>query len=151
MNFSRKYHNFVKTIFVTENQNNKVFNTSFYTVWCALSYETKFTFTHLTDVTNWSHRLRPCFLSQIDSMENVFPTWDIFNTINGYSIDYTINGGKSFIAALIVLEKIKICWKLSKYKKFDPVLLRVHISPEWIIRSSWNFQFLPNFIGAIYC
>ena len=29
VNFSRKYHHFVKKIFVTENQNNKVLNTSF--------------------------------------------------------------------------------------------------------------------------
>ena len=76
--FSWKYHHFVKKIFVTENQNNKVLNTSFDAVWCALSYETEFTFSHLTDVTNRSHRLGPCFLSQIDRMENLFSNMRYF-------------------------------------------------------------------------
>ena len=93
----------------------------------------------------------PVFWARSIVWRIVFPTWDTFTTIKVQPIDYTIDGEKSFVAALIVVEKMKFYWKLSKWKKFDPVLLRVHISPEWIIRSSWNSQFLPNFIGAIYC
>jgi hypothetical protein len=49
------------------------------------------------------------------------------------------------------LNLLKIIALKNALKIPDPLISATAISPEWLICLSWNFWFIPKYVGPTYC